>query len=517
MKYEWFHDDESYTELLLASGVFGFPILLYRPINPVIQASLRTCIKVLEVESALHLTASIPPLMNSARLVLVGDSETSDRRAISKIPSEAWTEIFKWTLDGQPPFDISQTQEGPWLLGRICSWLRALVVSRSPIWTNFKLDVPHPSPTRVTVPSAQSYGHLLRSVLDRSGGLPLSFALSIRDISTGNLLLPILVKELKRWKSACITAPRAILGLITTDKSSLNMACSQTAGIAEALELIGLLDFPDSRGLWVRSGEVFRDAPRLRSARLLGVLTPGIPWGQLINLCIGKVKFSDVLGILPCCQKLKRLRLLKGLITDAELADSSSDSEDPAAACPDPEEKDPTPEEGSLVVRMDGSKITLADLKVVQLFDPKILSYLHAPSSEVLTIETTLVLDLEATLNNSTTLFNFLTSCSRIQVLDVVISGSDANSLAKLFPLMPEIQDLRVKVCSKNDRFQGGADHLLDSLETGLPTLKKFTSDGEGALFSEEKLRDVLETRKANGCGLSRVDISSSISIASDD
>ncbi|KAK0471686.1 hypothetical protein IW261DRAFT_1571741 [Armillaria novae-zelandiae] len=512
MKYEWFHDDESYTELLLASGVFGFPILLYRPINPVIQASLRTCIEVLEVESALHLTASIPPPMNSARLVLVGDSETSDRRAISKIPGEAWTEIFKWTLDGQPPFDISQTQEGPWLLGRICSWFRALVVSRSPIWTNIKLDVPRPSPTRVTVPSAQSYGHLLRSVLDRSGGLPLSFALSIRDISTGNILLPCLIKEIKRWKSAWIMAPRSILGLITTKKSALNIERSHPAGTAQVLEAIGLMALHDTRGLWVRSGEVFRDAPRLRSARLLGVLTRGIPWSQLTDLCIGKVKISDVLDILPSCQELRRLRLLKGLITNPKLADSSSDSDDLAVAGPDPEEEVPTSEEGSLVGGTDQAKITLANLEVLEFFDPEILGYLHAPSSRVLTIKTTLPF-----LSDFRALSDFLTSSSAIRILDVVIFEFNINSLAELFPLMPEVRDLQVKVCSRDATLQGGADHLLDSLKTGLPMLKQFTSEGEGALFSEEKLREVLETRKANGCALSRVEISSSLCIYSDD
>ncbi|KAK0502079.1 hypothetical protein EDD18DRAFT_1346651 [Armillaria luteobubalina] len=397
--------------------------------------------------------------MNSAWLVLVGDSETSDRHAISKIPGEAWTEIFKWTLNGQHPFDISQTQEGPWPLGRICSWFRALVVSRSPIWTNFKLDVPRRFPTRVTVPSAHSYGHLLRSALDRSDGLPLTFTLSIRDISTGNILLPCLVKEIKRWKSAHITAPRSILGLITTKNSALNMARGHPVGTAKVLE----------------------------------------------------VKISDVLDILPRCQELRRLRLLKGLITIPELADSSSHSDDPAAAGPGPEEEVPTSEEGSLEEGTDQAKITLANLEVLEFFDPEIISYLHAPSSRVLTIETTLPF-----LSDFTALSDFLTSSSTIRVLDVVIFEFDVNALAELFPLMPEVQDLQVKVCSREETLQGGADHLLDSLKTGLPMLKQFTSEGEGVLFSEEKLREVLETRKANGCALSRVEITSSLSIHSD-
>ncbi|KAK0506782.1 hypothetical protein EDD18DRAFT_1098023 [Armillaria luteobubalina] len=244
--------------------------------------------------------------------------------------------------------------------------------------------------------------------------------------------------------------------------------------------------------------------PRLRLACLLGVLTPGILWGQLTNLCIGKVKFSDVLDILPRCQELRRLRLLKGLITIPEPADSSSHSNNPAATGPGPEEEVPTSEEGSLEEGTDQAKITLANLEVLEFFNPEILRYLHAPSSRVLTIETTLPF-----------LSDFLTSSSTIRVLDVVIFKFNVNALAELFPLMPEVQDLRIKVCSREETLQGSADHLLDSLKTGLPMLKQFTSEGEGVLFSEEKLREVLETRKANGCALSRVEITSSLSIHS--
>ncbi|KAK0497098.1 hypothetical protein EDD18DRAFT_1104556 [Armillaria luteobubalina] len=293
-------------------------------------------------------------------------------------------------------------------------------------------SIPHRFPTRVTVPSAQSYGHLLRSVLDRSCGLPLSFTLSIRDISTGNILFPCIIKEIKRWKSAHITAPGSILGLITIENSALNMARGHPAGTAKVLKVIGLIAFPDT------------------------VLTPGIPWGQLTHLYIRKVKISDVLDILLCCQELRRLRLLKGLITTPELADSSSHSDDPAAAGPDPEKEVPTSEEGSMVGGTDQAKITLANLEVLEFFDPEILGYLHAPSSRVLTIETTLPF-----------LSDFLTSSSTIRVLDVVIFEFDVNALAELFPLVPEVQDLRVEVCSREETLQGGADHLLDSLKTG--------------------------------------------------
>ncbi|KAK0468529.1 hypothetical protein IW261DRAFT_1426357 [Armillaria novae-zelandiae] len=131
-------------KLLLAIRVIGFPILLYCPINPVIQASLETCIEALKVECAPLSHCFNPPPMNSAQLAPVAATapETVERRAISKIPGEAWMEIFKWTMDGQPPFDISQTHEGPWLLGRVCSAWRDLVIGRSPLWANFKLDVP---------------------------------------------------------------------------------------------------------------------------------------------------------------------------------------------------------------------------------------------------------------------------------------------------------------------------------------------------------------------------------------
>ncbi|KAK0505139.1 hypothetical protein EDD18DRAFT_1343962 [Armillaria luteobubalina] len=457
--------------------------------------------------------------MNSVQLAPAAASGTAKFPAISKISSKVWMEIFKWTLDGQLPFDISQTQEGPWLLGHVCSAWRVLVVGRSPLWTNFKLDVPRRSSIRVTVPSAQCYYDLLQSVLDRSGGLSLTFSLTIDERSTGIMLIPILVREIKRWKSACIIAHCSILRLISDEYTESNIEDGPTAETTLVLELIDLRAFDDTQGLWMWSGEIFRDTPRLHSVLLLRVFMEDIPWEQLTDLCIGKALFSDVLNILSHCDKLRRLRLPRGFVTEDEdeLVHSSSSSEGSVVTSPEPEEEALAPEEGYFFGEAHRSKITLADLQELELFNPEILGHLHVPSSKILTIKATLVYDPDlAALNDFTTLSNFFTSCSTIRVLDVAIFGFDVKFLVELFPLMLEIQDLQVKVCSSEVTFQGGADHLLDSLKSGLLMLKKLTLDGEGVLFSEEKLREVLNTREVEGCGLSRVKISSSPSICSD-
>ncbi|KAK0502064.1 hypothetical protein EDD18DRAFT_1346636 [Armillaria luteobubalina] len=303
--------------------------------------------------------------MNSAQLLPIGYSETADHRAIRKIPSEAWQEIFKWTLVGQPPFDISQTQEGPWLLG---------------------------------------------------------------------------LEEIKQWKSARIMAHRSILELISEEYTESNEACGYPTETAQVLELIDLMAFDDTQGLWMWSREVFRDAPRLHLVRLLGVFTKEIPWEQLTDLCIGKVIFSDVLNILSRCHRLRRLRLPRGFATEAKLAHSeNSRSEDSAVTGPEHKEAESVPEERGSTGGMRRSKIVLADLRELELFDTEILPHLHAPSSKVLTIKATLVFDPDTALDDFTTLSDFLTSCSTIRVLDVVISGFDANSLAEAFPLMPEV------------------------------------------------------------------------------
>ncbi|KAK0497112.1 hypothetical protein EDD18DRAFT_1351932 [Armillaria luteobubalina] len=332
------------------------------------------------------------------------------------------------------------------------------------------------------------------------------------------MLISVLVGEIKRWKSARRIAHHSILRLISDEYTESNNADGPTAETAPVLELIDFMAFDDTQGLWMWSGEVFRDAPRLRSVHLFGVFTEDIPWEQLTDLCIGKALFSDVLNILSRCDKLRRLRLPRGFVTEVELVHSSSSSEGSTVTSLEPEEEAPEPEEGNFLGEGHRSKITLADLQELELFDPEILGHLHAPSSKILTIKATLVYDPElAALNDFTTLSNFFTSCSTIRVLDVATFVFYVNFLVELFPLMPEIQDLRVKPCSSEATFQGGADHLLDSLKSGLPMLKKLTLDGEGVLFSEEKLREVLETRKANGRELSRVEISSSLSIHSDE
>ncbi|KAK0477856.1 hypothetical protein IW261DRAFT_1565652 [Armillaria novae-zelandiae] len=404
-------------KLLLAIRVIGFPILLYCPINPVIQASFGTCIEALKVECAPLSHHFNPPPMNSAQLAPVAASETAEHRAISKIPGEAWMEIFKWTMDGQPLFNISQTHEGPWLLGHVCSAWRDLVVGRSPLWANFKLDVPRRSPTRVTVPSAQSYCELLQSVLCRSGGLPLTFSLTIEETLTGIILIPVLVEEIKRWKRARIMAHHSILGLIFDEYTESNIADGHTTSgeeTAPTLELIDLMAFDDTHALWMWSGEVFSNAPRLRSVRLVGVFMEDIPWQQLTDLCIGKIMLSDVLNILSRCVKLRRLRLPRGFVMEADLAYSSSSTEGSADTSPEPEEENPAPKEGRFFGGTRKSKITLADLQEVEVFDPEILGHLHAPSSKTLTINATLVFDPDAALNDFTTLSNFFTSCSTI-------------------------------------------------------------------------------------------------------
>ncbi|KAK0468530.1 hypothetical protein IW261DRAFT_1573760 [Armillaria novae-zelandiae] len=131
--------------------------------------------------------------------------------------------------------------------------------------------------------------------------------------------------------------------------------------------------FDDTHALWMWSGEVFSNAPRLHSVHLVGVFTEDIPWQQLTDLCIGKIILSDVLNILSHCVKLRHLRLPRGFVMEADLAYSSSSTEGSADTSPEPEEENLAPKEGSFLGGTPQSKITLADLQEVEVFDPEIL------------------------------------------------------------------------------------------------------------------------------------------------
>ncbi|KAK0474508.1 hypothetical protein IW261DRAFT_1422816 [Armillaria novae-zelandiae] len=231
---------------------------------------------------------------------------------------------------------------------------------------------------------------------------------------TSNSMFPVDLQPESQY--LLLKATVTCSNLFSADR--LTIADGHTASGEETapalLELIDLMAFDDTHALWMWSGEVFSNAPQLCSVCLVGVFMEDIPWQQLTDLCIGKIILSDVLNILSHCVKLRCLRLPRGFVTEADLAYSSSSTEGSTDTSPEPEEENLAPKEGSFFGGTPQSKITLADLQEVEVFDPEILRHLHAPSSKTLTINATLVFDPDATLNNFTTLSNFFISCSTI-------------------------------------------------------------------------------------------------------
>ncbi|KAF8909937.1 hypothetical protein CPB85DRAFT_698894 [Mucidula mucida] len=118
---------------------------------------------------------------------------TSESFNVAGLPTEIVLDIFEILC--QHPRNSLDTQSPPWILGRVCSSWRTLVLSTSSLWSSL-IVTPPDSPAQSTVDA-------LREHLHRSRDHPLRIGVSIRGVQDRAVLrniLDLLVQHSRRWK-----------------------------------------------------------------------------------------------------------------------------------------------------------------------------------------------------------------------------------------------------------------------------------------------------------------------------
>ncbi len=130
---------------------------------------------------------------------------------------ELWEDIFLHAIQEKDPIDVTQTDCGPWVFGRVCSHWRSIAFSRGKLWSSFSFTVCNTtSKGGGEIIPVRCYGTLLAMVLTHSKALLLTFSIDFKDEAVGGILIPMLVSNIKRWRSVNIVSLWATFSLLAS-------------------------------------------------------------------------------------------------------------------------------------------------------------------------------------------------------------------------------------------------------------------------------------------------------------
>ncbi|KAJ7062707.1 hypothetical protein C8F01DRAFT_1368440 [Mycena amicta] len=146
-------------------------------------------------------------------------------------------------------------------LAKVCARWRDIIMNTSTLWASVTFNT-----SLLATADLGNCQEVLRSVLSRSGGLPLTIRIAAtRNTKPASRLLEIMAKEVHRWRSATFQVPDSLLAPLKL-KGQLPLL--------ESLEL---------HAVSLLKGEYFSEAPNLHTFAIKGPphTIPLLPWRQL--------------------------------------------------------------------------------------------------------------------------------------------------------------------------------------------------------------------------------------------
>lgn len=213
---------------------------------------------------------------------------------IRTVPSEILSEIFVWAND-----TVVSVHSAPWILSRICSRWRSVVLATPLLWSSVHVDENHTS---------QNIIELLQFWLSHSGSLPLHIDLrwKIRDLLMREApplmdgrrsTTDIIILYSHRWSDVTFTLPAAEYSKLATVRGHLPM-----------LQVLGL----EVYGELVAPCNAFEFAPILQNVTLISDIQTSqcpLPWHQL-RCFEGKMSpIVECLDILQLCPGLEECKM----------------------------------------------------------------------------------------------------------------------------------------------------------------------------------------------------------------
>ncbi len=145
------------------------------------------------------------------------------------MPVEVWQKNFLLTFAGSDRFDITQTDDGPWVLCRVRRQWETTASSLPDLWSKFTLLA---DTTTVTVKESRRTCFLLNAAIPRSASRPLDFSVLITDDDAAEVVLPPLIEVMDRWRDVSIEAPpRALQFFATYVKLTLRLSGNALAAM----------------------------------------------------------------------------------------------------------------------------------------------------------------------------------------------------------------------------------------------------------------------------------------------
>ncbi|KAJ3890362.1 hypothetical protein GG344DRAFT_77931 [Lentinula edodes] len=233
---------------------------------------------------------------------------------LRRCPTEIFQQIFTWTL---PPFPVLSFDEGPLLLGRVCSRWRSISVSTPELWSAVHVTIPEALHTYQGFNrKCEELRHCLSTWLGRASMLPLHISVFSRnensyqeDVSQVALTLQVLVPLCQQWKYLSLQVPASCLSVF-----------SELQGIDVPLLESAIIACFDSNHIVLESTNYhpsfLETAPSLRRLNLgdAGPLfRPVVPWNQLRFLSLGHNDWNfgsrELAHILTECTELRECEL----------------------------------------------------------------------------------------------------------------------------------------------------------------------------------------------------------------
>ncbi|KAK0429755.1 hypothetical protein EV421DRAFT_1914111 [Armillaria borealis] len=414
------------------------------------------------------------------------------------MPFELWEDIFLHAIQEKDPIDITQTNRGPWVFGRVCSHWRSIAFSRGKLWSLFSFTVCNTtSEDGGEIIPVRSYGTLLTMVLAHSKALPLTFSIDFEDEAVGGILIPMLVSNIKRWRSVNIVSPWATFSLL----ASCVVQTSDRLPKLVSMNLRTVEGYDETAWMW-DSSDIFSTAPQLHSVGMDGFWMEGIPWMQLTELSIGSAAVWEVMDILRRCPKLRSLTL-----PEVSFGYLLEDTDQGSLGDEESEDSDEGSDWGILTRAESDIHAIHESLESLNISEAPLLCFLELTSLKTLAIWGPILGDTEMR-NEFNVISNFLTRSPSLRKIDISIcSCSDSSFFFDLLcPRMPLLQELTIAfswICDVWDLALWFASFKSDVL----PALKMVVIQCKDGSIDGDALEEWLLHCNVSGVGVKHVHI----------
>ncbi|KAK0216599.1 hypothetical protein EDD85DRAFT_962386 [Armillaria nabsnona] len=398
---------------------------------------------------------------------------------VDRVPVEVLQDIFLFMVAESDAFDITQMDDGPWVLCQVRRQWRAIASSLPGLWSRFTLWA-----DATTIRESRRTHYLLDVAIPRSTIHPLDFSVVIADNNAAQVVLPHLIEAMDWWSNIHLEAPRQTFQFfaeyVRLTLDSVNGSPSEVMGHLESVELVSL---PNGSAWNWDSQRIFEPALNLRSVYMEGVWARSMPWGRLTDTCIdGQVGRVDAVELLSVGSALRELEMTNEFIAQLQI--------------------------GPPTVVVHHS------LQILRISDPSILAFLRAPC--LITLEFLDCIFWEPDKDKFGTISRFLVHSPILQKMSITVHWMDTDRIrTDLSFQLPRLRELEITI-EVDNAIEDGNSVFVDFTQAALVELERFTIKGH-VKFCAKELLEMLIYRKTAGSELHHVYLHCAQFIASED